>query len=143
MCAYVALVYSLSSLDMTDADVILLSLFQENFTGAGVSRASIHYDKERVRSAAKRRLKSGRRAHFILGSQASGYNTVTSDTFRGRQREDDDVPAAGKVRERESLFYIAYSFPQPEASCVPSCRAKSGQVTSHKKARFQVDCDLL
>lgn len=54
-------------------------------------------EKVTVMTAAKRRLKSGRRAHFTLGNGQPSYNTVTADTFTGRQRNDDNVPAAGKV----------------------------------------------
>lgn len=62
------------------------------------------YDKERVKSAAKRRVKSGRRAHFILGSQGSNYNTVSADTFTGKQRDDQNVPAAGKVKYKTQII---------------------------------------
>ena len=78
--------------------VISHHFYQDNFRGGvGVSHLVLNADKARVKSAAKRRLKSGRRAHFILGSNEPSYKTVSEDTFMGKPREDQNIPAAGKV----------------------------------------------
>lgn len=77
----------------------------DNFRGAaGVSQLVMNSDKARVKSAAKRRLKSGRRAHFVLGTSQLSYNTVSADTFTGKPREDEHIPAAGKTEKPSKEF---------------------------------------
>ncbi|XP_067943688.1 uncharacterized protein [Watersipora subatra] len=77
----------------------------DNFKGSvGASVLVLNSDKARIKSAAKRRLKSGKRAHFILGSSAPSYKTVSNETFMGRAREDANVMAAGKVEKPSKDF---------------------------------------
>ena len=71
-----------------------------------MSQLVMNSDKARVKSAAKRRLKSGRRAHFVLGTSQLSYNTVSADTFTGKPREDEHIPAAGKVGQVSRLTLL-------------------------------------
>lgn len=74
------------------------NILQDNFRGAaGASTLVLKSEKARNLSAAKRRIKSGRRAHFTLGYNEPVYKTVSHDTFTGKPKDDDNIPAAGKV----------------------------------------------
>lgn len=45
----------------------------------------------------KGRLEDGRVAHFILGSDPQEHATENRVEFSGRKKEDEEVPAAGKI----------------------------------------------
>lgn len=91
------------------SSVLIFVILQDNFQGgAGVRQIMLNSDKARIKSAAKRRLKSGRRAHFTLGTNSLSYKTVSGDTFAGKPLDDEHIPAAGKVCNMfDNLFPVA------------------------------------
>ena len=89
-----------------------------------MSELILNNDKARIKSAAKRRLKSGRRAHFSLGNSAPSYKTVSGDTFTGKPKDDEHIPAAGKVRFVSWCLALYLIFPQKSASIEHSYRCQ-------------------